>query len=110
MLKLLELVLAVLGGWDIARRLLPFRVPVVLGEVACVGLATLLLKWGNDVTILSLCVPGAFMVLAIILSPEPHVPWGPRVLEVIRLYRQRHHPDMQQARPARKIGNRIPPL
>lgn len=110
MLKLLELVLATLGSWDIARRLVPVRVPVLLGELGAAGLAAVLLKWADPIILLSLSVPGAFMVLAIILSPAPHVPWGPRVTEMARLYKGRHQQDMREGHPVRKIGNRIPPL
>lgn len=111
MLKLFELVLAVLGGWDIARRLLPFRVPIAAGELACAGLAILLLKWAAPTIILALCVPGGIMVLSAIVSPEPHSPWGPQVMEMVRIYRQRHRHGMREAPPpVRKIGNRIPRL
>lgn len=110
MLRLLELVLAVLGGWDIARRLSPVRVPVLLGEMACAGLGAILYLYAEPVIILALCVPGALLLLATILSPAPHVPWGPRAMEIIRLYRQRHRQGMHESHPARKVGNRIPPL
>jgi hypothetical protein len=111
MLKLFELVLAVLGSWDIVRRLLPVHVPVVLGKLACLGLGAALLKWASPTILLALCVPGGLMVLAIILSPEPHTPWGPYVTEAVRLFRRRRSGDMREARlVAPRIGNRVPRL
>jgi hypothetical protein len=109
--KLIEIIIAVLGVWDIARRLLPFHVPVVLAELACVGLALALLKWADPITVLALCVPGGFIVLSTVVKPSPHVPWGPRVLEAIRIYRHRHRQTMREARMSgRGVGQRIPPL
>jgi hypothetical protein len=109
--KLIEIVLAVLGSWDIARRLLPVHVPVAIAELACVGLALVLLKWAGPDTILALSVPGGFMVLSAVVTPGAHTPWGPRVLETIRIYRQRHRQGMREARlNGRGVGQRIPPL
>lgn len=111
LLKLVEIILAVLGAWDIARRLIPFRVPVVVGKLACVGAAVLLLKFAGPTTITALCVPGALMVLATVVRPESHVPWGSRVMEAYRIYRQRHRQGMHEARlTSRGVGQRIPPL
>lgn len=109
--KLIEIIIAVLGAWDIARRLIPFHVPVVLAELACVGAALVLLKWADPTTVLALCVPGGFIVLSTVVKPGAHVPWGPRVMEAIRIYRQRHRTGMQEARlSGRGVGRRIPPL
>lgn len=110
MLKLLEIVLAVLGTWDIARRLLPFRVPVAFAELACVGLGLTLNKWVTPTTLVALCVPGGLMVLAVVVSPAPYTPWGSHVLEAIRIFRQRRHQGMREARPANRVGRRIPPI
>lgn len=108
--KLIEITLAVLGAWDIARRLIPFRVPVVVGKLACVGAAVALLKWADPITVLALCVPGGLMVLATVVRPESHVPWGTHVLEAIRIYRQRHRQGMRESRLSNRVGQRIPPL
>jgi hypothetical protein len=109
--KLIEIIIAVLGVWDIARRLIPFRVPVFLAEIACVGIALVLLKWAGPVTVLALCVPGGIMVLSTVVKPGPHVPWGPRALEAIRIYRHRHRVGMRESRlSGRGVGQRIPPL
>jgi hypothetical protein len=110
-LKLIEIILAVLGSWDIARRLLPVHIPVALAELACVGLALVLLKWAGPTTITALCVPGALIVLSAVVTPGTHTPWGPRVMEAIRIYRQRHRQGMREARlSSRGVGQRIPPL
>ena len=109
MLRLFELVLAVLGSWDIARRLLPCKVPVVVGKVACLALGAVLLRWASPTIVLALCVPGGLMVLAIVLSPEPYTPWGPYVTEAVKLYRRRHQ-NMQETKPVTKVGNRVPRL
>lgn len=109
MLRLLELVLACLGGWDTARRLIPVRVPVVVAELSCAGLGFVLLTWADTRIMLSLCVPGGLMVLATVVSPSSHIPWGPQVMEAYRLYRHRHQ-GMRAAAPVSKIGNRVPRL
>jgi hypothetical protein len=109
MLRLFELVLAVLGCWDIARRLLPFRMTVAVAELTCAGLGLVLIKWADPIILLSLCVPGGLMVLNVIVSPEPHAPWGSRALEAVRIYRHRHQ-GMRESRPANRVGRRIPPI
>lgn len=110
MLKLFEIVLAVLGCWDVLRRLLPFRVPVAVAEIACIGLGLALLRWATTDILLSLCVPGGLMVLNVVVSPAPHAPWGSQVAEAVRIYKRRHRQGMREARPTSGVGRRIPPL
>jgi hypothetical protein len=110
MLKLFEIILACTGCWDIIRRLLPVRVPVALAELATIGLGFVLYRWADPATLVALCVPGGLLVLAIVVSPAPHIPWGPQVLEAIRIFRQRRRQGMREARSASKVGRRIPTL
>ncbi len=110
LLKLIEIILAVLGSWDIARRLIPVHIPIALAELACIGLALVLLKWAGPTTITALCVPGAFIVLSAVVKPGSHTPWGSSVLEAIRIYRNRRRQGMRESRFANRVGKRIPPL
>lgn len=110
MLKLFEIVLAVLGCWDVLRRLLPFHVSVVVAELTCVGLGLVLYRWAGTAILVPLCVPGGLMVLNVVVSPEPHTPWGPRALEAVRIYKRRRQQGMREARPTSQVGRRIPPL
>jgi hypothetical protein len=110
LLKLLEVILACLGCWDIARRLLPFRVPVAVAELATIGLGLVLYRWADASILVPLCVPGGLMVLSVVVSPGPHAPWGSRALEAVRIYKQRHRQGMREARPTTRVGRRIPKL
>src|ERR1700723_3404960 len=96
---LFVLLLATLSSWEICRRLLPFRVPVVVAEIVTVGIALILIKWADQDILLSLSVPGGLMLLATVISTEPHTPWGPRVAEILKVARQRRHQTMREARP-----------
>lgn len=101
--------LATLGTWDILRLLLPTRVPQVIGKLSCVLIPWLLLKYAPDPILLPLCVPGVFLLINRVISPDQHTPWGPALAELVRVARRRRT-DAPSAQPPPRIGNRIRPL
>ena len=106
MTALVILTLAVLGSWDISRRLLPVRVPVVLGKLACVMIAWALITAAPHVILFSLAVPGALMVLQTVIKPEPNVPWWAYVN--LPTKPKAGKPGVQAQPPASGVGHRIP--
>jgi hypothetical protein len=102
LITLALITLATLGSWDILRRLLPVRIPVVIGKLLTVAIAYSLLNWGTRSIVVSLCVPGVLLLLNGILRPEPSSPWG------IHLARSPKRTEIRK--PVSRTGNRIPPI
>lgn len=105
LLHLFLVTMATLSVWDIARRLFPTALPVVVGKLAWVAVAWCLLRYVPGDMLLALCVPGTLMLLGALLNPEPNVPWGPTLLEALR--RLRKPPRSHEILPGR-VGKRMP--
>jgi len=111
MTNLLIWTLATLGSWDILRRLLPVRLPVVIGKIICLGIAWVLIVKAPSSAVEALSVPGGLMLLSIILQPEPNQPWGSHVSEFLALIRSRRQASPgKQAQSPPRVGNRVPKL
>jgi hypothetical protein len=100
MVQLLYLILATLATWDILRRLLPTRVPVVVGKLLLVVIAWVLLKYAHHDILLTLSVSGVLLLISR-LVPADVYHWGPYVADYWRIQRRR------QVR-ASGVGHRVP--
>jgi hypothetical protein len=105
------LTLAVLGGWDILRRLLPAVLPSVLGKIICVAGAWSLLRWAPGSMILSLSAFGGLILVSNLVPAEPYTPWGEYVSDLIQLNRSRKARVLgREAHKRTKPGRRLPTL
>lgn len=104
MSELVYLVLATLGSYDILRRFLPAKVPVLAGKIMCVLIPMILQRYAPHAILLSLCVPGVLLLLRPITAVESFTPWGTVVTEAWRSIRKKN------TQPARGVGNRVPRL
>jgi hypothetical protein len=77
MTLLVLLTLAVLALWEVARRLLPFRLPVVLDLIAIFFGGLALLTWASPHILLAMAATGALVVLGAMVPFARAYPWGP---------------------------------
>lgn len=77
MTELVLVVLAVLAMWEVARRLLPVKLPQTLAITAWFGMALVLLTWAPPHTLLAIAAAGGVVLLANTIAFANVYHWGP---------------------------------